>query len=183
MEDHQSTSATGSLAHLIADLDLESLPERLSDQQLAMVRKIAAAPLPCLPPCSEIHFARCLRVMLAVLPRQNSDDVAGELFVETYRRQLGDNPAAAISYLAEQATRACRWFPTIAECVEIVSGWRRADADTLRQSKASALASAEERARYNETRPPVEAQEPWQPTREELDALKRAASNSLRADR
>ena len=176
-------NATELLARSIADLDLESLPERLDDQQLAMVRRNAETPLPSLPPCSERDFAKCLRIMLAVLPRQGSDDLSGELFVEAYYRQLGQMPVAAMGYLVDQSTRECRWFPTIVECLEILSGWRRCDADTLRQSKASALASAEERARYNETRPPVEAQEPWQPTREELDALKRAASNSLRADR
>ena len=153
---------------LIADLDLESLPERLDDTQMAAVKKIADAPLPSLPPCGDRHLLQCLRGMLAVLPRQNSDDVAGELFVEMYRRQLGEHPADAITYMVDQSTRNCRRFPTIAECLEILSGWRRWDADTMRRQAAHVRYYREKAAR----RPADGWFEPWKPTQEELDALK-----------
>lgn len=169
------TTATASRLHLIADLDLESLPERLDDTQMAAVKKIADAPLPSLPPCGDRHLMQCLRGMLAVLPRQNSDDIAGELFVEMYRRQLGEHPADAITYLVDQATRNCRWFPTIAECLEIVSGWRRWDADTLRRATARTRYFREQDARTMRAAP----EEPWKPTAEELESLK----VNLRANR
>ena len=162
------TTATASHLHLIADLDLESLPERLDDTQMAAVKKIADAPLPSLPPCGDRHLMQCLRGMLAVLPRQNSDDVAGELFVEMYRRQLGEHPADAISYLVDQATRNCRWFPTIAECLEIISGWRRWDSDTQRRATARTRYFREQEARTMRPEPV----EPWKPTPEELASIK-----------
>jgi hypothetical protein len=144
------TPATELLARSIANLDLESLPERLDDQQLAMVKQVASSQLPSLPPCSDRHFNQCLRVMIAVLPRQGSDDLSGELFVEAYRRQLAGHPADAITYLMDQATRECRWFPTIAECLEILSGWRRCDADVLRRDKAASLYLREVDARRDD---------------------------------
>ena len=166
--------------HLIADLDLESLPARLDDRQWAMVKRIADAPLPSLPPCPERHMLQCLRVMLAVLPRQNSDELTGELFVETYRRQLGEWPADAISYLADQATRQCRWFPTIAECLEIMGGWRRCDADVLRKQKARQLYNEERLARMPKAKSWGDG---WTPTADELDAIKAQAAASLDASR
>ena len=119
-----------------------------------------------------------LRAMLAVLSRQHSDDLAGELFVQMYQRQLADQPEAAIWYLVDQATRTCRWFPTIAECLEIISGWRRHDADTMRRALATRLYYRERAARLPPTPPPGEE---WQPTREELDAIKAMATRNLRA--
>ena len=92
----------------IADLDLTKLPSRLDNSTLAVVRAIADTPLPALPPCDDRHFAKCLRVMLAVLPRQNTDAIGGELFVEAYRRQLGHHCDDAIAFLADQATKRCR---------------------------------------------------------------------------
>ncbi len=170
MDKPNQTSATELLARSITDLDLETLPERLTDEQWAMVKQVRDAPLPCLPPCDDRHLAQALRMMLAVLPRQQSDDLAGELFVEAYRRQLGDQPSAAITYLADQAMRQCRWFPTIAECLEILSGWRRCDADVMRQQKARTRYSEEYWARN--PRPDKIAEPEWNPTPAELDKIK-----------
>lgn len=184
MEDpitHDLITATASRLHLIADLDLESLPERLDDSQWAAVKRIMDAPLPSLPPCGETHLLQCLRAMLAVLPRQNSDDVAGELFVEMYRSQLGEHPADAISYLVVQATRQCRWFPTIAECLEIITGWRRHDADTMRKAAAHRRYHDERIARMGPR--PSTMVDPWHPTPEELAALKAETAKRLSANR
>lgn len=65
--------------------------------------------------------------MLAVLPRRNSDDLGGELFVAAYQKMLGSYPKAAVSFVTEQALARCKWFPTIAECLEIMTEWRRSD--------------------------------------------------------
>lgn len=173
------TTATASPLPWIADLDLESLPERLDDTQMAAVKRIVDAPLPSLPPSGERHLLQCLRGMLAVLPRQNSDDAAGELFVALYSRQLAEHPADAIMYLVDQSTRNCRWFPTIAECLEIISGWRRHDADTVRKAKANSLWARERAARRPDTVRP--GYQEWRPTREELDALKATNTANLRA--
>jgi hypothetical protein len=83
--------------------------------------------------------------------------------------------------MMDQATRQSRWFPTIADCLEILSGWRRSDADTLRRSKASQLYHRELRAR--DPIIPAKPVDDWQPDREELERIKRDVTNSLRANR
>lgn len=90
--------------------------------------------------------------MLAVLPRQHTDSIGGELFVETYRRQLGHFSDAAIAHLADRATRDCRWFPTIAECLEILAGWQRCDEATRRRATAHSLARQERMERERDER-------------------------------
>jgi hypothetical protein len=121
----QSTAEMVLPKHSIADLDLMSLPHRLDDSTLAMVRAIASAPPLVLPSCPDRHFSQCLRIMLAVLPKRVSDDLSGELFVSAYQRQIGNHPQGAISFLADTATRECQWFPTIAECLAIIERWQQ----------------------------------------------------------
>jgi len=134
----------------IADLDLTTLPARLDDATLAMVQEIADSPL-CRPePCSERHLGQCLRVMQAVLPKRNADEITGELFVAAYIKKLLPYPQDQISYLADQAMERCKWFPTIAECIEIMAGWRRVDDATQRQALASRLAANERHERRRE---------------------------------
>lgn len=133
-----------------------------------MVERIAAEPLPTLSPCGEKHFATCLRLMLAVLPKQNTDDLGGELFVGAYRRQLGEWPNEAISYLTERVTATCKWFPTIAECLEILRTWKRNDDAVMRKRKAQSLAYRERDARRTESMPEINT-EPL--TQAHVDAL------------
>lgn len=152
MENENLASVTALPTRSTAKLDLANPPDRLTDAQLAEARRIAHAPLPPLAPVEPKYLAQCLRMMLAVLPRQNADDVAGELFVAAYKRHLGGYPQEAIEYLTDRATGECRWFPTIAECLEIIRGWRRSDNATARQRAASALVQAETAARADERR-------------------------------
>lgn len=134
------------------DLELTSLPERLDDALLARVQDIADAPLRPLEPCSERHLSQCLRVMQAVLPKRNSDDVSGELFVAAYLRKLVEHPHEQISYLADKAMERCHWFPTIAECFEIMAEWRRDDDAVQRRRQAYGLAARERSRRAEDAR-------------------------------
>lgn len=106
--------------------------------------------------------------MLAVLPKQKTDELGGELFVEAYRRQLGKYPNEAISYLTERVTATCKWFPTIAECLEILSGWQRRDDAVMRRSKAKDLIYRERDARRTDA---IEARDPQPMTQAEVDNL------------
>lgn len=132
---------------LTDDLDLSSLPANLDDTTLERVEALARSPLPHMIPADERHLVQCLRVMLAVLPRQSADELTGELFVAAYQRMLGKYPNDAISYLADHAMRNCRWFPTIAECLEILSSWIRVDEFTKRKAQAAQIANRERAAR------------------------------------
>jgi hypothetical protein len=145
-------AAMGSPEHSTDDLDLTTLPERLDDTTLARVKAIASSPLPPPIPCSDPHLSKCLRIMLSVLPRRNADDVSGELFVAAYQRKLGHLPDAAVSYITDKAMEQCRWFPTIAECLELLSGWRRKDVYTERQIQARLRVRAEREAREADER-------------------------------
>lgn len=132
------------------DLDLDNLPERLDDLTLAELEKIAAAPLPALLTCDERTFGQILRMMLAALPRRQADDISGELFVAAYERQLGHMSRPQAEYMMDKALRTCRWFPTIAECLELAGDWRRRDAHTERQAAARRLLSREISARQHD---------------------------------
>ena len=132
---------------LIDDLDLMNLPQRLDDQTLERVQAIACAPLPAPKPCDERHLNKCLRIMLSVLPRQMSDELTGELFVAAYQRKLGEFSDEAISYMTDKALGDCRWFPTIAECIELASQAPRTDEAVRRKIMAQQIAAAEKTCR------------------------------------
>lgn len=106
---------------------------------IAQAREIAVAPLPQLESCSERHFIQCIRILLAALPKRNSDDVSGELLIAAYQRKLGGFCKDQISYLSDKALGRCEWFPTIAECLTIIGEWNRDD-DALRlQERAKGM--------------------------------------------
>lgn len=128
-------------------LNLEALPERLTDSQLQELVALVREPLPAPEPCDDQHFAKCFRLMSAVLPKQSKDELAGKLFVAAYQRLLQGYPKDAISYLAEQAMSRCRWFPTIAECLDILQEWRRMDVHTRQRSYIRQAIHREQEAR------------------------------------
>lgn len=160
-------------------LDLANPPERLNDEQLAEAERISREPLPDLPPVDPKFLAQCLRMMLAVLPRQNADDIAGELFVAAYKSHLGGFSREAIEYLTHRATGECKWFPTIAECREILDRWQRDDEEVHRRRLAGSLAYREREAR----RAPEPEREQWKPAPGELEAIMRQAAEAVRSER
>lgn len=164
------TTETGLQKLSTGDLDLTLLPSRLDDQLLAQVREIVEAPLPTLPTCDDRTFSQALRMMLAALPRRNADDVSGELFVAAYQRQLGHLNRSQVEFLMDKALQRCRWFPTIAECLEIVGEWRRSDEPLRRKQQAEAMVRKEELARFWDKQKAL--QEPVPPlTQEAVDNM------------
>lgn len=145
-----ATTETVSPRHSTDSLDLTALPARLDDRTLARVEAIATAPLPALPACDEVHFGRTLRAMAAALPKRSSDDVSGELMVKVYQGRLGHFPRPAMTYLFNRVIDTCRWFPTVAECLEILSNWERADEHTRRRDHARGRVSGEKELRMQE---------------------------------
>lgn len=155
--------------------DLERLPARLTDTELSALKEVASAPLPLPAACDDLHFAQCFRLMSAVLPKQSKDELDGKLFVAAYRRILQEYSRDAISYLTEEAMRNCRWFPTIAECLQILESYRRDDDDTRFKAAIHARINQENRHRWEEERqaeldrPPVIVRN--QLTQEDVDCL------------
>lgn len=123
---------------------------RLDDQALAKVEELANSPLPALPPCDDREFAKLIRALDAALPRRSTDEVTGELRKRLYQNKLGGYPHAAVQFMVSTALDELSWFPTIAQCLEILSRWRRADGDVQRQASAASLARAERQARFDD---------------------------------
>jgi hypothetical protein len=67
------------------------------------------------------RFAKIMGSMAAVLPKRNVDDATGEAMLKIYHRMLGHLPEPALAFLAEQAIAGCKWFPTVAECKDILA--------------------------------------------------------------
>lgn len=143
----ETEKQTGLMQPSTASLNLAALPERLTDSQLRELVALLSEPLPAPEPCDDQHFAKCFRLMSAVLPKQSKDELAGKLFVAAYQRILQSYPKDAISYLTEQAMNRCRWFPTIAECIDILQEWRRMDDHTRKRSYIRQAIYREQEAR------------------------------------
>lgn len=152
MENQVQTSATGWQRHLTAASDFSRTPERLSDIELAEMEEFAHSPLPPLETCGPEYFSQCLRMMLAVLPKRQSDDVSGELFVAAYSGALGSYSKPQMTYLCQEAVKRCKWFPTVAECIEILNEWRRSDGEVLGRERAKRLIRQEHWARQDDER-------------------------------
>lgn len=128
---------------------LRGLPDRLSDQQYALVKAMADGPVPAPAGVEPQYLAICLR-KLGTLPRKQDDEKAGEERIKIYARMLGDQPAAAIDFLLTKAFETCRWMPTVAECLDILKGWKRDDEPMQAHLLAGTLSRKERQARFDE---------------------------------
>jgi hypothetical protein len=116
---------------------------------IAQARKIADAPLPALEACSVSHFDECLRVLLASLPKRNSDDLSGDLLIRAYSGKLGGFSKEEINFLTDRALERCEWFPTIAQCLAIIGEWKRNDAPLLLQDAAKSMVIWDRQRRFD----------------------------------
>jgi len=136
---------------LTISLDWATAIARTEPMTLAQARQIADARLPVLAACSEQHFGECFRVLLATLPKRNSDEVSGQLLMRAYLGKLGGFPNEQISYLCDRVLERCQWFPSIAECLTILAEWKRDD-DALRlQERAKSFVFWDNQARFEDT--------------------------------
>lgn len=137
---------------------MRTLPARLDDATMMSLEAVASSPLPSPQPCSERHFNQCFAMVDAALPKRSQDDKTGEILVRTYRRMLGHLTREAISFIAEEAIATCKWFPTIAECLEISRRFTQPP-HPFRQVRtvAAQLLSREKHERFKEAVKAVEA--------------------------
>jgi uncharacterized protein YdaU (DUF1376 family) len=139
---------------------LRNLPARLDDATMASLEVVASSPLPKAAPCDRAIFDRTLRVMDAALPRRQQGEVSGELLAKTYHRMLGHLTREAISFVAEEAIATCKWFPTVAECLEIAKRFTQPEHPfkAVRELARSKL-NGERNARFHEAMAAIEAGE------------------------
>lgn len=68
------------------------------------------------------HFLKCLRLWQAMLAKRAGDEVDGELVARGYWRMLGEKLTEhEMNNLTEMVLERCKWFPTVAECREIMA--------------------------------------------------------------
>lgn len=123
---------------------------RLSDVRLAQAQEVADMPLPAPEPATDQQINQALLTLLAILPKRGSDAIAAALLCETYARKLRGYPKAQIDFLADRAMDQCKWFPTIAECIEIMGAWKRDDEFVRRKARAQSAVVWEKQARFDE---------------------------------
>ena len=87
------------------------------------LRAVIACPIPEIEPVTPDYLNKALMAMLAVLPRQGKDAASGAMMVKQYVLKLGKHPKGAIDHLWSASIDKLRWFPTVAECNEIISEW------------------------------------------------------------
>ncbi|NOW44148.1 hypothetical protein FHW96_000275 [Novosphingobium sp. SG751A] len=120
----------------------------MTAEQRRDLRAIAAAPLPVLRTCSDEGFDRCMAA-LSILPRRKSGSDEGAVLLEVYRRALGGLPSAQLVWVVDTALVRLKWFPTIAELLEIAGEWRRDDEHARAQARAEAALRHDRQARYD----------------------------------
>ena len=140
------------------EVDLASLPARLDDGMMAMLREIRDSALPAPASSDEVWFAQCMKAM-DILPRRQDDQLGGKMRFGLYKRHLEGYSNEALSYLAEQATSTCHFYPSIAECLDILKAWPNRNRDAERQEKAGHLYQRELNARMDETMGRLERRE------------------------
>lgn len=128
---------------------LRSLPERLTDADLAEVRVIARRSLPPVVPVSPLQFTKAMR-RLSVLSRRADDDNTGEERLEVYARMLGHYPAEAIAFMTRTILATEQWFPSPAQCLRVLERWARNDAAVEAQGLARHIYQAELERRWQE---------------------------------
>lgn len=147
-------------------LDLSSLPARLDDGTVELLKQIVTAPLPPVEQCSDEQLARCLK-SLDILPRK-ADDTSGKLRYALYRAKLSGYSDAALGYMTSKALEQCHWFPTIAECLTILAGFPNREVASDRKETAKLLIRREANARMDDDLLVLKNREMAQ---EQIDAL------------
>jgi len=120
----------------------------LTVSEVRELQAIASAPLPALKICTDEGFARCM-AMLDILPRRRADELAGSVMLAAYRRKLGSLPNQQMTFIVDEALGRCKWFPTIAELLEISAEWRRDDEAVRAKGRAEVALRNDRQARYD----------------------------------
>lgn len=134
------------------------LVTRLDDRALAKAEQLANSPLPDLPRCDDGEFTDLL-LALTILPRRADDQITAELRYAIYRRKLIGYPHDALKFMVSTVLDELSWYPTIAQCLDILGRWRRSDGEGQRRASAASMARAERQARFDEVMRALERRE------------------------
>lgn len=70
------------------------------------------------------EIARHIDFMHSTLPSRLIDQETGAKRTAVYIRLLSGYSNDALTYMAREVLRTCKWFPTPSECLEILKGYR-----------------------------------------------------------
>lgn len=108
-----------------------------------------------------------MATLQASLPSQHRSAISLEVQAEAYWRMLGKHTAEQIEFLRVEAIRRLRWFPTIAECLSILSEREAANPLLAKRDRVKALIQREKVARFNDW---IDAFKRGEVTQESVDA-------------
>ncbi|MCW1985580.1 UNVERIFIED_ORG: hypothetical protein M2348_001312 [Sphingomonas sp. R1F5B] len=131
--------------------------------------EVITAPIPEQAPCSTDYLNKALVAMMAVLPRQGKDATTGAILFDQYARKLAKHSKGAIDYLWSTSIDRLKWFPTVAECNEIIAEWTsRAAEQRHAKDIAGSRIKREKQARFDDA---MRALQKGQLSQPEIDAL------------
>jgi hypothetical protein len=108
----------------------------LRDDQFAIVRQFADAPLPAIAPIDEVEFGKLMAQLSATLSMRKTDDNEGTFKLSIYRRMLGHLPHEVMQRVVRQSLAECDWMPTPAAMLRMA------------ENATTSEAIAHSRARY-----------------------------------
>lgn len=91
-------------------------------------------------------IVQCLTLWDAQLKRKPTDNATGAMRVEIFKRAFAHMAQEQVKFMSHQVIMRMKFFPTVAECLEIASEWRsEAKAE---QERAKALVVREMQLRF-----------------------------------
>lgn len=107
------------------------------------------------------------------MPKKAGDELSGDLLAQGYWLALGSSLSVQeMDALTKMVLERCKWFPTVAECREIM-GEQSFSNPFYRASETARL----ERLGYGKS-PELPKPERWTPTVEDIEAIKREVAEN-----
>lgn len=110
----------------------------LTDQQFALVERIADGPPPALPVATDEDVRKLIGTMAGTLKAARTSTDEGRLKLAVYKRMLGHLPLAALQHATHRALATLEWMPTPAELLKLADGY--CGPEKLAHSRARRLA-------------------------------------------
>ena len=131
--------------------EIRTLPERLDDGMMRKLEAVISCPIIQPEPCPPQHLDKALMAMMAALPRQGKDAVSSAVMLRQYVLKLAKHPKGAIDHLWSASIDRLKWFPTVAECNEIIAEWTsRAAEQRHAKDIAGSRLKREKQARFDD---------------------------------
>ena len=89
---------------------------------------------------------------LNVLPKRRMSTEEAEAMLGLYQRHLGNMSGQQLTYMVDEAIKRHKFYPTVAELLEIAAEWQRDDEATRTRVAAEIALRRDARARLDDAR-------------------------------